>query len=272
MFTHFWRNLFCIFTLYVDFFFKIKFIITRCAFNELTLFLIAPGTEYTTIVPVVKTPTSPGRTDLSPRSPIQNKCLITWGFSSTSFTGAELQANSTWTVTIERNTGAGGDFNTGCLFGIGLSPEPLNIKDLVGSTDGTCGVVCSNGGLYFMHSGQRESLAQLECLPISVTLSVNIEHERYTVLSYKLEAAAPKDSQSLPLEGRKVLDSANLKRIVYPVFTVSQRVKLLFPTYVWSIKQSMVLSRSYRTAQVAFNIHFLSLFVSTVWLYSGWIL
>jgi len=175
-------------------------------------------------------PTSPGRTELSPRSPVQNKCLITWGFSSTSFTGAELEANSTWTVTVERNTG--GNLNTGCLFGVGICSEPLNIKDMVGSTKGTFGVMCNNGMLYFTADGKQEGLLPLECLPISVTLSVNVEHERYTVLAYKLEAASPKDNQSLPLEGKKVLNDDGLKQVVFPVFTVSQRVKLLFPTYV----------------------------------------
>ena len=77
------------------------------------------------IIPHIQSPATCGTSESSPR--IQNKCLSTWGFSSTTFSGEPISGSTSWTVTIERNTAAGGSHltscNTGYLFGIGVSSE-----------------------------------------------------------------------------------------------------------------------------------------------------
>ena len=77
------------------------------------------------IIPHIQSPATCGTSESAPR--IQNKCLSTWGFSSTTFSGEPISGSTSWTVTIERNTAAGGSHltscNTGYLFGIGVSSE-----------------------------------------------------------------------------------------------------------------------------------------------------
>ena len=106
----------------------------------------------------------------------------------------------------------------------------LNVKDLVGNDEKSHGVVCNMGALCFGHSGQHEHIVKLDSLPISVTMSVNMDHPDYVVLTYKLDSST--EGQGLSLLGKRVIADSRLKREVYPVFTVSQRVKLLFPTCV----------------------------------------
>ena len=178
------------------------------------------------IIPHIQSPTSPGKSDLAPR--IHNKYLITWGFSSTSFTGEQLTASCSWTVTIERNTGHWGNCSTGYLFGVGIASSALNVKDLVGMNAASHGIVCTGGSLFYSHDDEQQHLLTLCSLPISVTLTVSTDHQDYTVLSYKL--APP--GQGTSLVGRRVIADPALKKSIYPVFTVSQRVKLLFPTFV----------------------------------------
>lgn len=179
------------------------------------------------IVPHIKCPASAGREELAtPR--IQNKYLITWGFSSTSFTGEELEASAGWTVTLEKNASHWGHLNTGYLFGVGISCQALNVKDLIGTTDVSHGVVCNAGILYYSHNNKHEPLLTLNALPISITISVNLNTPGEVLLVYKL---APSD-QGTALVGKRLIKDPRFKENLYPVFTVSQRVKLLFPTFV----------------------------------------
>ena len=137
---------------------------------------------------------------------------------------------SSWTVTIERNSGHAANYNTGYLFGIGVSGDILNVKDLVGMTYQSHGLVCSGGSLVFSHNGKQEHVAALDSLPLSVTISVKVDHQDYTIFTYKL--ASSSEGHGISLIGRKIIKDSMLKKSLYPVFTVSQRVKLLFPTYV----------------------------------------
>ena len=178
------------------------------------------------IIPHIKSPTSPGKSELAPR--VQNKYLITWGFSSTSFTGEQLLESSTWTITIERNAGHWGNWNTGYLFGVGVSSEPLNVKDLVGMNAQSYGIICTGGSLFYSHEHEQQHLLSLCGLPISVSMTVSNGHPDYTILSYKLGPAG----QGTTLVGKRIISDEHLKNSIYPVFTVSQRVKLVFPTFV----------------------------------------
>ena len=174
------------------------------------------------ILPCMKSPTSPGKKEV-PR--VQNKCLITWGFTSTSFTAEELTHNATWMVTVERNTGHWGTINTGYLFGIGIATDTLNFKDLVGMNERSYGIICSGGGIFFSHNSAMEHLMQLDQFPLHVTVSVNVDNPGFTVFSYQFENA----TWGVLLKGKKILHAEGLKNSLYPVFTVSQRMKLLFP-------------------------------------------
>ena len=86
------------------------------------------------------------------------------------------------------------------------------------------------GSLCFGHAGQHERIVKLDSLPISVTISVTLDHTDYVVLTYKLDSST--EGQGLSLLGKRVIQDSRLKKELYPVFTVSQRVKLLFPTCV----------------------------------------
>lgn len=179
----------------------------------------------TEIRPAFQSPTSPGKVD-APR--IQNKCLMTWGFNSTTFTAEQLTRSVAWTVTIEKNSSHIGDVKTGYLFGVGVGSEVLNIKDMVGMNRNSYGLVCSGGNLVFVHDSKLESLMPLENLPLSVTMYVNLEAEDCIVLAYMITSTSWGDT----LQGKKFVSKKMFKDSIYPVFTVSQRVKIQFPTYV----------------------------------------
>ena len=173
--------------------------------------------------------TPPGKADLIPR--IQNKYLTTWGFSSTTFTGDCVSRACSWTVTVEQNAkGNWGCLQTGYLFGVGVAGEVLNSKDVVGLAPATHGLVCTEGSIVFMHAGKQDVLASLGSLPISITVAVKFEQPDVTIFTYKLASVA--EGKHISLVGRRVMKSPDLCKAVYPVFTVSQRVKVLFPTYV----------------------------------------
>lgn len=155
-----------------------------------------------------------------------NKTLITWGFSSTTFTGEQLQSNASWTVTIEKNVGHISQTSTGYTFGIGLSREVLNVKDSVGMSPKSYGIVFYTGSLYFAHNGKMDFITKFDVLPITVIISVNLDMADSLVITYKLEG------QGLSLLGKRLIQDAALCSQLFPVFTVSQRVKLLFPTCV----------------------------------------
>lgn len=181
------------------------------------------------IIPHILTVVPPGRTELVPR--VQNKYLTTWGFSSTTFTGDSISRACSWTVTVERNAkGIWGCLQTGYLFGVGVASEVLTSKDVVGMSAVSHGLVCSAGNVVFMNSGKQEILTSLDSLPISVSVAVRFEEPDVTILTYKLASVA--EGKHITLVGRRVTRDAILRKALYPVFTVSQRVKILFPTYV----------------------------------------
>ncbi|XP_013410567.1 probable E3 ubiquitin-protein ligase MID2 isoform X2 [Lingula anatina] len=184
-----------------------------------------------TIIPHIKSPTSPrspqgqGRSE-APR--VHNKYLITWGFTSTSFTAEELTANSSWTVTIDKNSTHMGNLNTGYLFGVGIASVPLNFKDLTGMNEKSLGIICSGGDIIFAKNSKQECLMQLPGLPVSVSVAVRMDQPNVMVFAYKISCTHWGDV----LTGKHVVTDVLMKKKTYPVFTVSQRVKLLFPTFV----------------------------------------
>lgn len=177
------------------------------------------------MVPIMRSPTSPGKTDV-PRA--QNKCLITWGFTSTTFTAEPLMQNSYWSVSVEKNTSHLGDIKMGYLFGLGISSDTLNFKDLVGMNSKSYGVACSGGNLVFCHNSKIEPLMPLENLPLSISVYVTIDNEEQVTFSYRLTNKIWGDI----LHGKKVIHDKSLQKAVHPVFSVSQRVKMQFPTFV----------------------------------------
>lgn len=90
------------------------------------------------------------------------------------------------------------------------------------------GLVCSEGAIYFAHGGHQEHVVALPSLPLSITLSVKPHQGDYAILTYKLTPSGENTS----LVGRKLLTDLRLRDAILPVFSVSQRVKLLFPTFV----------------------------------------
>jgi len=178
--------------------------------------------------------------DLVPR--VQNKYLTTWGFSSTTFSGESISRACSWTVTVARNgsssfshAGAADPTVGGAyLFGVGVSTEAMTSKDVVGTTPSSYGLVAAGGNISFAHGGAHETLTTLDGLPLSVTVAVRHEQPDVTVFTYKLSSASSVEgSRRMSLVGRRVVrDVALAGGTIYPVFTVSQRVKILFPTYV----------------------------------------
>ncbi|KAL3859262.1 hypothetical protein ACJMK2_009489 [Sinanodonta woodiana] len=176
------------------------------------------------IIPVIRSTTSPGK-DV-PR--VQNKCLITWGFNSTSFTAEALKQNSLWSVTIEKNSAHLGDIKNGYLFGAGISSDKLNFKDQVGLNTTSHGIICSGGNLLYCHNSKMEHLMPLDNLPLSVTIYTVMDQSEGVILAYTITNSSWGDT----LHGKKIIMDQSFKTILYPVFTVSQRVKMQFPTYV----------------------------------------
>lgn len=139
-----------------------------------------------------------------------------------------MTQDSNWTITIEKNTGHWGNLTTGYLFGVGISSAPLNFKDLVGMNDRSLGIVCNNGTICFANDNKLEKLMELGNLPISISLFVTTTKSDCIVFAYKISCTHWGDI----LTGKRVITDTSLKKNVCPVFTVSQRVKLLFPTFV----------------------------------------
>lgn len=193
--------------------------------DNLQLLLDDDECKCQSIVPIMQTPASPGKGE-GPR--VQNKCLMTWGFTSTTFTAETLDSNAFWSVTIERNSAQIGDLKSGYVFGAGIASERLNYKDQVGIHKKSVGIICNNGSIQFCQNGVCEFLMMLEGLPLSVTLFVRLDCENSIILGYTLTNTSWGDT----LTGKKIItDEAAIKN-VYPVFTVSQKVKMQFPTYV----------------------------------------
>jgi len=131
-------------------------------------------------------------------------------------------------VTVEKNSSHLGDIKNGYLFGVGIAAENLNYKELVGMNCKSYGVVCINGSLMFCHDNKKEQLMLLDGLPLSVTVYVTTDQSEGVILSYTVTNATWGDT----LSGKKVLTAPSIKEKCYPVFSVSQRVKMQFPTHV----------------------------------------
>ncbi|XP_071172338.1 probable E3 ubiquitin-protein ligase MID2 isoform X3 [Mytilus edulis] len=176
------------------------------------------------IIPLIKSPSSAGKE--APR--VQNKCLTTWGFNSTSFTAESLDSNSLWSVTIEKNSSHVGDTKSGYLFGVGIASDQLGNKELVGMNGKSYGIACSNGNLVYCHNSKIEQLMPLDGLPLSITVCVTNDQSESVILSFTITNSSWGDTLSC----KKVLMDFIHGDPIYPVFTVSQRVKMQFPTHV----------------------------------------
>lgn len=173
---------------------------------------------------MIKSPTSPGKD--APR--VGNKCLTTWGFNSSSFTAEPLTFNAMWSVTVEKNASQMGDLKNGYIFGVGISFDKLSLKDQVGMNSLSHGIICTGGNLVYSHNGKIEQLMPLDGLPLSVTMYCTIDQSDGVLLAYTITDASWGDT----LHGKKMLIDQFSRKEIFPVFTVSQRVKMQFPTYV----------------------------------------
>ena len=183
-------------------------------------------------IPLIISPSPTGNTksDVTPR--VTNKCLTTWGFTSTTFTAERQGQSASWTVTVERNVGQAGALSNGYLFGLGVANNVLNVKDLVGMTSSSYALACVGGQLQFGHDGQMEEVMTLDSLPLTLTLTLNCEHPHFNILTYRVQSSSEKQGVGSTLVTKKLLNDPASKEFAFPVFTVSQRVKLLFPTCV----------------------------------------
>jgi len=93
-------------------------------------------------------------------------------------------------------------------------------------------LVCVGGGaLCFAHDGRQDPVAPpLDALPVTVTVAIRPETPGVTVFTYKLASVA--DGRRVSLVGRRIIHDTALCTAAFPVFTVCQHVKILFPTYV----------------------------------------
>ncbi|WAR11619.1 TRIM1-like protein [Mya arenaria] len=196
----------------------------KSAHATLNSMLADEGEQCRSLIPVIKSSAS-----LSKEGPhVVNKCLTTWGFNSSSFTAEPLEYSAMWSVTIEKNASQLGDLKTGYIFGVGISFEKLTAKDQVGINRVSHGIICTAGSLAYSHDGKIEQLMPLDSLPLSVTIYCTIDESDKVLLAYTITDTNWGDS----LHGKKVLVDQSSKNKVFPVFTVSQRVKMQFPTYV----------------------------------------
>ena len=99
-------------------------------------------------------------------------------------------------------------------------------------TSASHALVCVGGGaLCFAHDGRQDVVAPpLDSLPVTVTVAIRPEAPDVTVFTYKLASVA--DGRRISLVGRRIIRDSAMLAAAFPVFTVSQRVKILFPTYV----------------------------------------
>ncbi|KAK6982225.1 E3 ubiquitin-protein ligase Trim36 [Biomphalaria glabrata] len=186
------------------------------------------------ITPSIRSVVSPANVSGAPR--VQNRLLITWGFSSNTFTAEPIEHSAQWSVHISRNANHFGDIKSGYLFGVGVSTKPLNSKDQVGMTSESDGIVCVNGQLALCQDSQLNIISPLRDLPVVITLYVDKNHLGY-IMAYKITFSDSSSSvrgkrliQLLPDESPDSVDKQNVPEVkVYPVFTLSQRVKMQFP-------------------------------------------
>ncbi|XP_005110236.1 uncharacterized protein LOC101846996 [Aplysia californica] len=165
---------------------------------------------------------------------VQSRTLITWGFNSTTFSADPVSGNAQWSVSVHRNTSHIGDIRSGYLFGLGVSSKCLGSKDQVGMNPHSYGVICTKGNLAFSHNSHVTPIAALTDLPVTVTLSVH-RGSHGCLLLYRISQS----SASSDICGRRIIMQAddkgekyceNVEDLeLYPVFTVSQRVKMQFP-------------------------------------------
>ncbi|GAB1608312.1 probable E3 ubiquitin-protein ligase MID2 isoform X1 [Argonauta hians] len=175
------------------------------------------------IVPTMQASPSPSKLKLS-GIPVQNKCLMTWGFNSTTFTAEPLNGNSYWSVELECNSSHMGDLTSNYIFGVGIASERLTYKDQVGPHEKSIGLVCNSGSLQFCKNGVSEFLMPLERPPLTVAIFVRFDYKNTVVLGYNLSNG----SWGNILSGKKFIKELSGIEHLYPVFTVSQKVKMTF--------------------------------------------
>lgn len=155
---------------------------------------------------------------------VQNKCLMTWGFNSTTFTAEPLNGNAVWSVALECNSSHMGDFMSNYLFGVGIATERLSYRDQVGSHEKSIGIICSSGSLQFCKNGTSEFLMTLQKPPLTITIFVGFDYENLIVFGYELANR----SWGNILSGKKLIKDLSTTENLYPVFTVSQKLKMTF--------------------------------------------
>lgn len=190
------------------------------------------------ITPSVRSVVSPAHMSQPGGTPsVKSRILLTWGFNSTTFTADPVEENAQWSITISRNTSHIGDIKSGYLFGVGVSTKPLSSKEQVGMSSESHAIVCVGGHIAICQDSQVSNISPLSDLPLTVTISVS-RNKFGLIMTYKVVASG---SSSHGVNGRRIIRLAsdelgaetNEKSLsevkVYPVFTVSQRVKMQFP-------------------------------------------
>ncbi|CAG5130856.1 unnamed protein product, partial [Candidula unifasciata] len=193
--------------------------------------------NYPVVIPVVQSGVTPPSLSVAAVSRIPSRTLISWGFNSTTFTAEPLEGCTQWSVNVNRNTNHIGDINTGYLFGLGVSTKPLTSKEQVGMTAESHGIACIGGQLVVCQASATTIMMPLPDLPICATIAVAVS-KCGLVMAYKVMITGI----SSVVSGRRVItldehmsachtENENKPTWkVYPVFTVSQRIKLQLPT------------------------------------------
>ncbi|XP_059168334.1 uncharacterized protein LOC131950271 [Physella acuta] len=187
------------------------------------------------IIPAVRSVVSPPNMNQASSIPrVLSRILITWGFNSTTFTADPIENSAQWTVNIIKNSSHIGDIKSGYLFGVGVSTKPLVSKEQVGMNADSLAVVCVDGTIAVCQNSKLSPIIPLNDLPLSVTISVD-KTQIGLFMTYKIVQS----SLVIAVCGKRILILTNeyssagafpdLCIKSFPVFTVSQRVKMQFP-------------------------------------------
>ena len=122
------------------------------------------------------------------------------------------------------------------MFGIGVAKSVLNVKDMLGSSDESCGLVSTGGEIQYCESGVTEGLTSINSLPVTITAGLKTDHPHYNVLTFRIQSGGGSSGRSgnaeTTLLTKRIVRHEKSKQFVHPVFTVSQKVKLHFLTSV----------------------------------------
>ncbi|XP_014770719.1 probable E3 ubiquitin-protein ligase MID2 isoform X1 [Octopus bimaculoides] len=193
----------------------------KTTFDDLKIFLDDDKSKCDHIVPMMQASPTPSKLS---GVRVQNKCLMTWGFNSTTFTAEALNGNAFWSVNLECNSSHTGDLVSNYVFGVGIASERLCYKDQVGFHEKSIGIICSSGSFQFCKNGASEFLMALQKPPLTITIFVRFDYENLIVFGYKLANS----SWDNILSGKKLIKDLSTAENLYPVFTVSQKVKMTF--------------------------------------------